>query len=89
MGSEILDVTDVTILRERVVRLTFENGEVRDIDLAPFLWGPAFADLDDDATFRSLMVDPDAGTVVWPNGADLSAHTLYEHSHPANTRQAG
>jgi len=89
VASEIIDVTDVEVLRDRVVRLTFENGEVRDIDLAPLLWGPAFAAIADDDAFGQVTVDEDAGTIVWPNGADISAHTLYHQSTPATTRKAG
>jgi hypothetical protein len=88
MTSEIVDVTDVEVLHDRVVRLTFESGEVRDIDLAPLLWGPAFEELADDALFHQVRVDPEAGTIVWPNGADVSAHTLYVHSSPASTERA-
>jgi hypothetical protein len=86
MTSEIIDVTDVEVLRDRVVRLTFDNGEVREIDLAPLLWGPAFESLHDDDAFREVRVDPEAGTIVWPNGADISPYTLYEQSRPVGTR---
>jgi hypothetical protein len=89
MVSEVIDVVGVEVQHDRVVRLTFETGEVRDIDLAPLLWGPAFAALDDDEAFRQVRVDPEAGTIVWPNGADLSAYTLYEQSQPTGGRRAG
>ena len=88
MASDIVDIIDVEVLHDRVVRLTFETSEVRDIDLAPLLWGPAFAALEDDEVFRQVRVDPDAGTIVWPNGADLSAYTLYQQSTPAAGRRA-
>ena len=87
MVSEIVDVIDVEVLHDRVVRLTFETREVRDIDLAPLLWGPAFAALEDDETFRQVRVDPEAGTIVWPNGADVSAYTLYQQSVPVDDRR--
>ena len=78
------DVVDVVVLEGRRVRLTFENGEVRDIDLARFLWGPAFEDIaTDDELFRAVRVDPEVGSLVWPNGSDISPETLYRHSEPA------
>lgn len=90
MNFEIIDVIHVEVLHDRVVRLTFENGEVRDIDLAPLLWGPAFAGLaEDDDLFNQVEVDAEAGTIVWPNGADISPHTLYTVSKPAGTKKAG
>jgi hypothetical protein len=89
MTSELIDVTAVEVLHDRVLRLTFETGEVRDVDVAPLLWGAAFAPLRDDAEFRRVQVDPEARTIVWPNGADLSATTLYQLGQPVTTRSAG
>jgi hypothetical protein len=34
--------------------------------------------------FRSVQVDPEAGTIVWPNGADMDPNVLYyDHLRPA------
>ena len=80
----LIDVTDVRVLSRYLVELTFANGDVRVIDLEPFLWGEMFEPLLADYTlFRSVRVDPEAGTIVWPNGADLSPRTLYAESKPA------
>lgn len=89
MTSEIIDVTAVEVLHGRVLRLTFETGEIRDVDVGPLLWGAAFAPLSDDEEFHRVQVDPDAGTIVWPNGADLSATTLYRLGQPSTSRSAG
>jgi len=89
MESELLDVTGVEVLRDRFIRLTFETGEIRDIDLGPLLWGPAFEPLADDAIFNQVKVDPEAGTITWPNGADIAASTLYQMSEPVHLSQAG
>jgi hypothetical protein len=89
MASELIDVTGVEVLRDRVIRLTFETGEVRDIDLGPLLWGPAFESLADDTMFNQIRVDPDAGTIAWPNGADIAAHTLYQMSEPVHLSRPG
>jgi hypothetical protein len=81
--APIIDVTGVRVLARYVVELTFENGSVRVIDLEPHLWGPGFASIR--ATydeFLELAVDERAGTIVWPNGADISPRTLYAESKP-------
>lgn len=80
----IHDVTAVRVLSRYVVELAFETGEVRCVDLEPFLDGPVFAPLEQDyALFRQVAADPEAGTIVWPNGADISPRTLYDRSRPA------
>ena len=64
-------------------KLTFETGEVKVIDVEPMLWGPAFEPiLADYSYFQQVRVDPACGTIVWPNEADLSPHTLYAQSKP-------
>lgn len=62
--------------------LEFETGEYRVINLQPLLEGPIFEPLGDPAFFRQVRVDPCAGTVVWPNGADLCPDVLYAKSVP-------
>jgi hypothetical protein len=80
----IIDVTSVRVLARYIVELTFENGETKVIDLEPLLEGPVFDPLTRDyGLFTQVRVDPEAGTVVWPNGADVSPRTLYAESKPA------
>jgi hypothetical protein len=82
--APLIDVTDVRVLARYVVELVFADGAVRDIDLEPLLWGPMFEPLlADDELFRQVRVKRDAGTIVWPNGADISPRTLYAESKPA------
>ena len=79
-------VTDVEIIQQRTVRLTFGDGSQRVIDLRPYLWGPVFDDIaKDDELFAQVMVDPERGTVGWPNGAELEPDLLhgdYEATRP-------
>ncbi len=78
---EIIDVVEAKILARHIIELVFEDGERRVIDLEPYLAGPMFQALADDYDlFRAMHVDPDAGTIVWPNGADISPRTLYAES---------
>ena len=80
----LIDVTSVRVLARYVIELTFGDGDVRVIDLEPLLWGPMFEPLVADyGAFRQVSVDPDARTIVWPNGADISPRTLYAESKPA------
>jgi len=77
------DVIDVEPAGESRLILTFEGGERREIDLAKLLsFTGVFEPLKDPACFQSVRVEPDVGTVVWPNGADLCPDVLYEKSVP-------
>ena len=42
------------------------------------IYGAMFEPLRDPEMFRQASVDPELGTVVWPNGADLSPEFLYQ-----------
>jgi hypothetical protein len=73
-----MDITDVEVLHDHVVCLRFADGSEKTVDLAPYLHGPIFETIrSDPATFAAVRVDPDAGTIVWANGADLAPDTLY------------
>lgn len=66
------------------VRFVFTNGDVREIDLTPFLNGPVFERIrTEDSAFRELRVDEELGTIVWPNGADIDPDVLYHGRKPA------
>ena len=60
------------------VRLTFDDGVTKQVNLRSFLWGPVFVPMLDPAEFAKLRVDHEAGTIVWPNEADFAPETLYE-----------
>lgn len=86
-GEKLPRVRDVEALDRRRVRVRFTDGLIRDIDLTPWLWGPMFAAIrDDDATFAAVRVDPQLGTLVWPNGADIDPDVLHGDHPPADER---
>ena len=58
--------------------LTFRDGTRKKIDLLPLLDGPVFEPLRNPVFFARVTLDPVAGTVVWPNGADIAPETLYK-----------
>jgi Protein of unknown function (DUF2442) len=77
-------IRGVTALQALVVRLEFTDGSARTVDLEPYLHGPVFAPIRDDAQFfRSVRVDPEAGTIVWDNGADIDPDVLDHGWKPA------
>ena len=66
-----------------VVLLTFTDSTQREVDLEPYLHGPIFEPMRQDRdVFRSVHVDPRAGTIVWPNGADIDPDVLYHGMLP-------
>lgn len=60
------------------VWLRFDDGLSGEIDLENELWGPVFEPLKDVAEFAKVRFDPEADTIVWPNGADLAPEFLYD-----------
>jgi hypothetical protein len=82
------EITEVRILEYRTVRLTFADGSTRVVDLAPFLWGPVFAEIAaDDGLFAQVSVDTELGTIGWPNGADLDPDVLHGDHEPAESSE--
>jgi len=72
------DVVAAMPLEGHKIHLCFEDGAEGVIDLAPQLsFRGVFEPIKDLAYFRQVRVDPDLGTVVWPNGADLDPDVLY------------
>lgn len=78
MSRKSVTITDVVVLDGFRVRLTFDDGVEKDVDLDRYLHGPIFEPLrEEPALFRTVEVDPEAGTVVWANGADMDPNVLY------------
>ena len=77
-------INQVETLNGFVVRLSFTDGTQRDVDLEPFLRGPIFEPMRRElGEFLKVKVDPRAGTIVWPNGADIDPDVLYLGLQPA------
>jgi len=70
-------VVTVRVVPPYALDLTFDDGTHRRLDLAGELWGEVFEPLRDPAFFAQVRVDSELGTVVWPNGADLSPEFVY------------
>ena len=74
----ILRIREARVCGPHSLRLTFNDGTTKQVNVRPLLDGPIFEPLRDPAYFASASLDPVCGTVVWPNGADFAPEALYE-----------
>jgi hypothetical protein len=85
----VVAVTTVEPLEAYALRLGFDDGSERVVDLAGVLWGPMAEALRDLEYFRRVRVDPELRTIVWPNGFDLDPDVLHgDHDSDASVGPA-
>jgi hypothetical protein len=72
----MLHVTAAEYRGDYRIWLSFSDNASGEVDLAAELHGPVFAPLKDVEQFRQVRFDPDARTIVWPNGADFAPEFL-------------
>jgi hypothetical protein len=72
----ILHIVEVEVCGPHSLSMLFNDGVRKRVDLTPLLNGPVFEPLKDPAYSARVTLDPVAGTVVWPNGADLAPEAL-------------
>lgn len=66
------------------VYVRFEDGLSAEVDLSYLLdYGGVFEPLRDPNFFRRLHADLEAGTIIWPNEADIAPETLYANAQRA------
>jgi len=88
----LVDITLAEVVGDHRLRLTFEDGTVGDVAFADREWRGVFEPLADPAFFAQVRVDPELGTVVWPNGTDMAPEPLYTEArrksvaHPSTGR---
>jgi hypothetical protein len=78
MPHAIHRVTRFEIVAPHALKVQFEDGSVQRINFEPVLHGLIFGPLRDLATFNAVALDPEAGTLTWPNGADFDPATLHD-----------
>jgi hypothetical protein len=71
-----LRVVSVACVGGYKLRLGFNDGTTKEVDLEGELHGEVFAPLRDQALFRKVAVNPDTNTIEWPNGADFAPEFL-------------
>ncbi len=78
----MIEVCHVEIGQEYNLLITFQNGERRIFDMAPYLQYPVFQKLKNPAFFSLARVN--YGTVTWPGDIDIAPETLYAFESPGS-----
>jgi Protein of unknown function (DUF2442) len=72
------DIISAQARHPHQLHLQFEDGVEGTVDLTQIIeFSGVFAPLRDPDYFATVQVDPEIGTIGWPNGADLDPDVLY------------
>src|SRR4051812_27176695 len=77
MAHDIHSVETFEVVGPFTLRVEFEDGIEQTINFEPILAGEIFGPLRDRTLFEAVEIDPEAHTLIWPNGADFDPETLY------------
>src|SRR5262249_56325304 len=77
MAHPIHRVTSFRAVGPFTLAVSFTDGTEQRIDFRPVLRGTLFGPLQDPAVFNQVVLDPEAGTLLWPNRADFDPATLH------------
>lgn len=77
-GNAPPDITEASVVRHGVLRLTFADGMTGEVEVLDRMHGPVFEEARTVDGFAEVVVDRETATVTWPGGADLAPDTLYE-----------
>jgi hypothetical protein len=66
-------------VRDYRLELSFTDGTTRELDFRERIVGRGgvFRQMEDVEFFQQVRVDPEAGTIAWPNGVDFCPDVLY------------
>ncbi|MFN0145486.1 MAG: DUF2442 domain-containing protein [Dehalococcoidia bacterium] len=78
MEHAIHSVRSCSVVGPSTMRLTFEDGSAREVELSGVLYGQLYGPLRDPEFLARVTIDPEVHTVVWPNGADFDPATLHD-----------
>ena len=73
-----LEVIKAKYLQEYKLKVWFNNGQIRLVDLEDHLQGEVFEPLKDIEQFKDFTIN--FNTIEWKNGADFAPEYLYEVS---------
>lgn len=73
-------VISVKTKKNYLLELEFDNHEIKEFDVKPYIKGAWYSQLADYAYFQSVKAD--GYTIVWENGQDICPDELYKLSKP-------
>ncbi len=73
----MIKVTAARHVSDYIIWLRFSDGTQGEVNLRDELCGEVFEPLKSLDVFKMFFVNPEWGTVAWPNGADLAPEFLY------------
>ncbi|MEK7327314.1 MAG: DUF2442 domain-containing protein [Chloroflexota bacterium] len=75
-------ITKVRHIAEYRLELTFADGIQAELDFRNRVIGRGgvFKQLEDVEFFRQVRVDPEIGSIVWPNDVDFDPDVLYSEA---------
>lgn len=71
-------VVSAKYIDEFRIHVQFNNGKEGEVDFQHELYGDIFEPLRNESEFRKFRVNPETGTIEWPNGADFAPEFLME-----------
>ncbi len=75
----ILHIAEAKYLYDYLIWVRLNNGAEGIVDLKNELYGEVFEPLKNIEIFKSFVLDPSLGTIVWKNGADFAPEFIYEN----------
>jgi len=75
--SYLSKIINAKYVDEFKIKLSFSDGLEKIPNLDGKLNGPVFEKLKDKNYFKNFSVNSELGTIVWPNGVDIAADSLY------------
>jgi hypothetical protein len=78
MTHPIYRVQAFEIVGPYILLVRFDDHSTQTIDFGPILAGELYGPLRDLSLFNQVRIDPEAHTLLWPNGADFDPATLHD-----------
>lgn len=77
-----LHINKIEYEKDYQLKLTFNNNEVKKVDLKNELYGEVFEELNNIEKFKQYFLNKNTKTIEWENGADFAPEFLYGIGEP-------